>query len=106
MADFMSAMTTSRPRSLSPQEYNPFGAGFGGGNGGNGMDRYNPFDPVWSNPSPPATASGSITSTTSSATTMGNGQQLDSKQQLLEGLSLGLNAVPYRGQYQHLLVAN
>jgi hypothetical protein len=116
----------SRPRSLSPQDFGPFGSS----NGGLGAavaaaaayppmaDKYSPFDAIWSNPSPTTTSGGTMAGLVSTSPNgmnnyggAGAQQQphnnpFDTNRQLLEGLSLGLNAVPYRGQYQHLLVAN
>jgi hypothetical protein len=113
-----------RPRSLSPQDFvgqdfGPFGSSMYqqsmGGN--NGVEKYNPFETaIWSSPSPTGlnngnNGGGSPTSANSPSHGFGAHQQqqqqpFDTNRQLLEGLSLGLNAVPYRGQYQHLLVAN
>ena len=90
-----------RPRSLSPspQDFGPFGSsGFSPA-----AEKYNPFETaIWSSPSP-------TLAEMSPAVAANSGQSagpFDTNRQLLEGLSLGLNAVPYRGQYQHLLVAN
>lgn len=106
----------SRPRSLSPQDFGPFGTSSSAGlYTPLGGEKYNPFETaIWSSPSPTGLNNGTTTGTSASPNNGsgfgGAGAQqphpFDTNRQLLEGLSLGLNAVPYRGQYQHLLVAN
>lgn len=132
---FMGAGGMSRPRSLSPQDFGPFG----GYHGGHVVDKYSPFDTIWggahaggangmtspgganngiggglggnngSNAAAAAAAAMANLGTTAHHGAQGfatGSQGFDTNKQLLEGLSLGLNAVPYQGQYQHLLVAN
>jgi len=103
-----------RPRSLSPQDFGPFG----GYHGGPVVEKYSPFDTIWgghnnagANGMTSPTHNGGMgnlgTTAHHGAQAFGNSSQgFDTNKQLLEGLSLGLNAVPYQGQYQHLLVAN
>lgn len=130
---FMAGM--ARPRSLSPQDFGPFG----GYHGGHVVDKYSPFDTIWggahggaqgaangmvngaglergigggNNASSAAAAAAAMANLGTTAHHGAQGgfasgsQGFDTNKQLLEGLSLGLNAVPYQGQYQHLLVAN
>jgi len=124
---FMNGNGISRPRSLSPQDFGPFGSSsVAGGLGAVApssygpmvVDKYSPFDAIWSSPSPTTTqqqqggmgSPGANNYSGGIGANNGAGAQqshpFDTNRQLLEGLSLGLNAVPYRGQYQHLLVAN